>query len=157
MEGCIAFCSLALGLKVLQLQGTYAGSSQHKVRSMIFGSKMRSWQRNLMTNSSQARKEEAIEAHSRGRAALTALTSRTSYVSFVIGLLFALCTLFYYFGELVDFAWLGRPAAGFLLRCARRTPYPFLHSNNLRWLCLQGQGSIDRYGCGLSGLLASRS
>jgi len=63
-----------------------------------------------MTNSSQARKEEAIEAHSHSRAALAALASRTSYVSFVIGLLFALCTLFYYLGELIDFAgWEGLP------------------------------------------------
>ena len=50
-----------------------------------------------------ARKDEMSEPHSCRAAALATLRSRDFYLFYILVSLFGMCTLFYYFGELIDF------------------------------------------------------
>jgi len=64
---------------------------------------MVSQQRNILASSNQARKDEVNKATS-GNKAVPAAPSRNPYKLFILPVLLVLCSLIYYFGELVDFA-----------------------------------------------------
>lgn len=57
-----------------------------------------------MTNSNHVTKKRIGKAHSRCGEALAILKSRDFYLFCILVSLFGICTLFYYFGELADFA-----------------------------------------------------
>ncbi len=65
---------------------------------------MASKQRNIRVNSNRGRKEEVSKAIFAHQAVLAAMRSRDFHRLYILALLLVYCTLFYYFGELVDFA-----------------------------------------------------
>jgi len=65
---------------------------------------MVSQQRNILASSNRARKDEVDKPTVGRQTVLAVLTSPNSYSFYILFLLLGCCTLFYYFGELVDFA-----------------------------------------------------
>jgi|GEM_PF-336177 len=75
-----------------------------KPSNAVYGSKEDSRQSIPPADPNRARKDEISEAHSFRRRALAVLRSRDFYLFYILVSLFGICTLIYYFDELIDFA-----------------------------------------------------
>ena len=75
-----------------------------KLPPRMYWTKRESRRRSPLTNPNRARKYEMSKTRSCRARALAVLRSHDFYFFYILIALLAICTLFYYFGELVDFA-----------------------------------------------------